>query len=90
MCIVTVRGQVVQIGTAGVARSDEGLELLRGLHNLRSLTLWETGIGDAGLEHLKPLQRLQELILWSTRVTPQGAEALQAALPGCDVSTTMF
>ena len=70
--------------------TDAGLAHLRGLTNLETLILWETGIGDAGLEHLKPLQRLQELILWSTRVTPQGAEALQAALPGCDVSTTMF
>jgi hypothetical protein len=46
--------------------------------------------GDAGLEHLKPLQGLQEVILWTTRVTREGAEALQAALPGCEVSTTLF
>ena len=70
--------------------TNAGLAHLRRLANLETLILWDTGIGDAGLEHLKPLQRLQELILWNTRVTRQGAEALQAALPGCDVSTTMF
>ena len=42
------------------------------------------------LEHLKPLKSLKEVILWSTPVTRQGAEALQAALPDCDVSTSMF
>jgi DNA-binding response OmpR family regulator len=70
--------------------TDAGLAHLKDLHNLETLILWDTRIGDAGLEHLKPLQRLQEVILWNTRVTRQGAEALQAALPGCDVSTTMF
>ncbi len=33
---------------------------------------------------------LQEVILWSIQVTRQGAEALQAALPECDVSTAML
>jgi CheY-like chemotaxis protein len=70
--------------------TDAGLAHLRGLSQLETLILWDTGIGDAGLEHLKPLARLQEVILWSTQVTRQGAEALQAALPDCDVSTTMF
>ena len=49
-------------------------------------------------EHLEQLNRelsltlkqLQEVILWNTRVTPEGARALQAALPDCDVSTSMF
>lgn len=57
---------------------------------LETLILWDTGIGDVGLEHLKSLNHLKEVILWNTRVTQQGAEALQAVLPGCDVSTTMF
>jgi len=70
--------------------TDAGLGHLRGLSQLETLILWDTGIGDAGLEHLKPLKRLQEVILWSTRVTRQGAEALQAALPECDVSTAML
>jgi len=60
------------------------------LHNLDTLILWDTGIGDAGLEHLKPLKHLREVILWNTRVTGEGADGLQAALPKCDVSTTMF
>ncbi len=70
--------------------TDAGLAHLRGLTDLETLILWDTGIGDAGLEHLKPLNRLQEVILWNTRVTREGAEGLQAALPECDVSTTMF
>jgi CheY-like chemotaxis protein len=70
--------------------TDAGLAHLRGLSRLETLILWDTGIGDAGLEHLKPLTRLQEVILWSTQVTRQGAEALQAALPECDISTAML
>ena len=70
--------------------TDAGLAHLRDLGQLETLILWDTGIGDAGLEHLKPLTRLQEVILWSTQVTRQGADALQAALPECDVSTAML
>jgi CheY-like chemotaxis protein len=70
--------------------TDAGLAHLRDLSQLETLILWDTGIGDAGLEHLKPLKRLQEVILWGTQVTRQGAEALQAALPECDVSTAML
>jgi DNA-binding response OmpR family regulator len=70
--------------------TDSGLAHLRGLSNLETLILWDTGIGDAGLKHLEPLKHLQEVILWNTQVTPQGAEALQAVLPQCEVSTTLF
>jgi CheY-like chemotaxis protein len=70
--------------------TDAGLEHLRSLEKLETLILWDTAIGDAGLEHLKSLRHLKEVILWNTRVTRQGAEALQAVLPACDVSTTMF
>lgn len=70
--------------------TDAGLAHLRDLGQLETLILWDTGIGDAGLDHLKPLKRLEEVILWGTQVTRQGAEALQAALPECDVSTAML
>ena len=70
--------------------SDDGVAHLAKLGELETLILWDTRISDAGLEHLKPLKQLQELILWNTNVTRDGAAALQSALPGCDVSTTMF
>jgi CheY-like chemotaxis protein len=70
--------------------TDSGLRYLRNLNNLETLILWDTGIGDIGLEHLKHLTGLREVILWSTRVTRDGAAGLQAALPDCDVSTSMF
>ena len=70
--------------------TDGGLHHLRGLSNLETLILWDTGIGDAGLKHLKPLKALKEVILWNTPVTREGADSLQAALPDCDVSTSMF
>jgi len=72
------------------AITDAGLAHLRNLSNLETLILWDTGIGDAGLEHIKSLKCLQEVILWNTPVTRQGAEALQTALPDCDVSTSLF
>ncbi len=70
--------------------TDNGLAHLKTLNDLETLILWDTGIGDVGLEHLKSLKRLKEVILWNTRVTREGADSLQAALPECDVSTTMF
>jgi len=70
--------------------TDSGLSHLKNLTNLETLILWDTAIGDTGLEHLKPLTGLREVILWSTRATREGAAALQAALPDCDVSTSMF
>lgn len=70
--------------------TDEGLRHLQGLEKLETLILWDTGIGDAGLEYLKSLTKLQEAILWNTKVTREGVEMLQACLPDCDVSTTMF
>jgi len=72
------------------AITDAGLTHLRPLTNLETLILWDTAVSDAGLDHLVPLTRLKELILWNTRVTRQGVEALQRALPDCDISTTMF
>ncbi len=70
--------------------TDAGLEHLRSLNNLETLILWDTAVGDTGLEHLKSLKHLKEVILWNTSVTQQGANSLQATLPECDVSTTMF
>jgi CheY-like chemotaxis protein len=70
--------------------TDAGLDHLRSLKNLETLILWDTAVGDAGLEHLKSLKHLREVILWNTHVSQQGAQSLQAMLPECDVSTSMF
>jgi CheY-like chemotaxis protein len=70
--------------------TDTGLVHLQNLQDLETLILWDTRISDAGLQHLKPLRHLKEVILWNTKVTREGAATLQAALPDCDVSTTMF
>ena len=86
-------GRLVQLKGLYLTRTgitDAGLEHLRSLSKLETLILWDTHIGDAGLEHLKSFRHLKEVILWNTRVTQEGAEALQATLPECDISTTMF
>ena len=86
-------GQLTQLKGLYLTRTgitDAGLEHLRSLKNLETLILWDTAVGDAGLEHLKSLKHLRELILWNTHVTQQGAQSLQATLPECDVSTSMF
>ena len=72
------------------AITDAGLVHLEPLRELETLILWDTQVSDAGLQHLRHLDKLKELILWNTQVTREGAEALQEAMPDCDVSTSMF
>jgi len=72
------------------AITDAGLVHLEPLRELETLILWDTQVSDAGLQHLRHLDKLKELILWNTQVTREGAEALQEAMPACDVSTSMF
>ena len=57
--------------------TDAGLEHLKGLTELRGLSLMRTRVTDAGLEHLKGLTKLQRLSLMRTRVTDTGLEHLK-------------
>lgn len=65
--------------------SDAGMEHLKGLKNLRFLSLAFTPITDAGLKPLHDLANLQTLNLWSCRVTDQGVKELQEKLPKVQV-----
>ena len=65
--------------------TDAGLEHLKGLSNLRSLDLSNTGVTDAGLEHLKGLKSLRSLDLRHTKVSDEGVSRLQEALPDCKI-----
>ena len=57
--------------------TDDDLEHLEGLSDLRELWLAHTQVTDRGLEHLRELTNLQELYLWRTRVTDAGLEHLR-------------
>jgi DNA-binding response OmpR family regulator len=90
--LITI-GRLTQLKSLYLTRTgitDIGLKHLCNLNNLETLILWDTTIGDIGLEHLKSLKHLKEVILWNTLITKEGAHRLQAALPECDVSTSMF
>jgi RND family efflux transporter MFP subunit len=56
---------------------DAGLECLKGLSQLRSLSLHGVEVTDAGLQNLKGLTQLQSLDLERTKVTDAGLEILK-------------
>jgi hypothetical protein len=64
---------------------DSGLIHLRGLTNLKRLSLWHTGVTDDGLMHLTALTKLESLELPRSTVTDAGVERLQQALPGLKI-----
>ncbi len=71
---------------------------LKGLKNLRYLSIKYTKVSDAGLKHLKELKNLKALIvhtsanvptprgLSETPVTAAGAAELQRTLPNCRIA----
>jgi hypothetical protein len=63
--------------------TDIGLEALKDLGKLQSLSLQYTGVMDEGLVHLSGLKRLKELNLEGTAVTQRGVASLQKTLPKC-------
>ena len=74
---------VVSVRLAGYQIYDSELLHLKGLTNLKKLSLRSTKVTDAGLVHLKGLTNLQTLILSGTEVTEAGFKKLRQALPKC-------
>jgi hypothetical protein len=65
--------------------SDKGLEHLKDLASLRSLSLASTAVTDAGLERLQGLKELRTLNLWETHVSDTGVHSLRQKLPKVNV-----
>ncbi len=65
---------------------DAGAAHLAALSNLEELSLKRTQVTDASVAHLKNLARLKRLDVSNTGVTAAGGNALQAALPACEIT----
>ncbi len=65
--------------------TDDDLESLKELTQLRGLNFCGTQVGDAGLEHLRELSHLKHLFLMNTLATDEGAAKLHQALPNCTI-----
>src|SRR5580765_4307817 len=63
--------------------TDQGLESLKHLTKLQTLSLQFTDVAGPGLVHLEGLKRLTELNLEGTPVARAAVETLQKALPKC-------
>ncbi len=75
----------IEILTLGVDSqvTDDGLDVIGGLTQLRLLDLSNTMVTDAGLEKLRGLRNLKRLMLPPMRVSPDAIAKLKKALPGC-------
>jgi hypothetical protein len=63
---------VIKVELSGSGVTDAGLDQLKALTQLRTLTLNGTKVTDAGLKHLKGLTQLRTLTLNGTKVTDAG------------------
>jgi Leucine-rich repeat (LRR) protein len=70
-------GPVISVTLTHLEVTDDWLEHLEGLPNLRSLGIAYTQVADAGLVHLKGLTELEHLDLRATQVTDAGLEHLK-------------
>ena len=67
--------------------TDAELVHLKGLTNLKSLSLYKTQITDAGLVHLKGLTKLTSLNLsYCKQITDAAVSKLKKALPNCKIT----
>ena len=67
------------------AVTDALLPTIGRLANLVVLNLGDTMVTDDGLRHLARLHSIEDLTLYGTSVTRTGINALQDALPNCDI-----
>ena len=66
-------------------QTDEALEGVKDLPQLRKLHLFSKRITDVGLQHLEKTGQLETLYLEKTQVTDEGVRKLQKALPKCRI-----
>jgi len=66
----------LSVGFSETANSDEGLEYLGDLTNLKYLVLNSTQVSDEGLKHLSGLTKLQSLDLINTQISDEGLKHL--------------
>lgn len=69
----------------GTRITDEGLQELGKLKNLRNLELEEIKITDRGLNYLNQLTQLRRLNVRKTNVSVDGVAKLRKALPKCQI-----
>jgi hypothetical protein len=66
-------------------QTDDALEGVKELPQLRKLHLFSKRVTDAGLRHLETVSQLETLFLEETRVTDEGVRKLQKTLPKCRI-----
>lgn len=66
-------------------QTDDALEGVKDLPQLRKLHLFSNRITDAGLMHLEEVDQLETLYLEETQVTEGGVKKLHQALPNCRI-----
>ncbi len=78
---------VVSVCLRGLAATDDTLDHIGWLSDLKELELVGTHVTDAGLVHLKRLRKLERIHLSSPPVTEAGIAELQRALPRLKITT---
>jgi hypothetical protein len=64
---------------------DKGLALLKGLPELRELSLDSSNVGDGAVEALQSMPQLEVLNLYHTLITESGVQQIKSALPNCRI-----
>jgi len=68
---------VIRVHLGGTAITDDDLEILRSLQQVRVINLYGTQITDQGLAHLSEMTSIDELQLSGTSISDEGLEHLQ-------------
>mgnify|MGYP003994451721 FL=1 len=82
-----IERELLDVNLDGTDITDEDLECMNGLTNIRSLHLSNTKITDDGLRHLRGLKSLGSLYLDGTHTTDEGVKNVLEALPNCTLGT---